>query len=514
MERPNFVVFVTDQHPWDHLGCAGHPALKTPNIDSLAENGIRFERAYTIHPLCMPTRATWFTGQTPRGHRTRCNGIPLSTSVPTIMEALRRDGYATHSIGKIHLRPFCRPRGQAPEVLDPAEWCECRAMWNLGRIERIPTPYYGLESVEFLGAHGASGLSNYTQWLFEREPDGMRLMNKKASQPFGEGVECVWRMALPAELHYTSWMVECAERFLRDRAEDNRPFFLWWSAPDPHPPYAAPEPWSNLYGPEDMPMPRRREGELDDLPPHYRMFFEKGGRSAGRFAPTKVPDEYMLAVRATVCGMISQVDSAVGRVLESLDLFGLREKTVVVFMSDHGQMLGDHWMFSMPPTHFDSVVRVPCIWSVPGGRKAVVSDALVSHLDFAPTVLELAGVKPLEGEVPPKPEAPNNFPVLRGRSILPIIKGERREVQDSVIIENDEDYIPLRLRTLVTKDFVLTCYLGEPYGELYDLRKDPDQLHNLWGDPGYQRVKVEHEAGLFRKLAETDSVLPRRLSHA
>src|SRR5690554_2578737 len=138
--RYNFLIVTTDQHPWDHLGCAGHP-IATPALDRLAAEGMRFSRCYSVHPLCMPTRATWFTGQTPRGHGTRCNGIPLQRSVPTITEALRRAGYATCSVGKLHLRPFFPPRGADPQQLDPHDWPECAAMWQAGRVDPFPSPY-------------------------------------------------------------------------------------------------------------------------------------------------------------------------------------------------------------------------------------------------------------------------------------------------------------------------------------------------------------------------------------
>jgi len=513
-ERPNFLIFVTDQHPWRLLGCAGHPVLRTPHIDRLAAEGVRFSRCYTVHPLCMPTRATWFTGQTPRGHGVRCNGIPLRRTVPTAVEALRRAGYATHSIGKVHLSPYWVHKSIPPETLSPEDWPENNRLWDRGAVTRLPSPYHGLASADWLGPGASSCRSHYSEWLLEREPDGMRLMRRETSTPFGAGIEVCWPMALPAELHYTNWMVDRATAFLEERASDGRPFFLWWSAPDPHPPYSAPRPWCDMYRPEDMPLPVRREGELDERPPHYRMFFERGGMSAGRILPTNVPDEHMRAVRAMVCAMVSQVDDAVGRTLSSLERLGLAENTVVVFMADHGQMLGDHWMFNMPPTHLDSLIRVPCIWRLPQERRGVTSEALVSHLDFAPTLLDLAGLEPLEGLAPPEPEAPDQLPALPGRSLRPLLTGEADRVQDSVVVENDEDYMGMRIRTLVTEDWHINCYVGAPYGELHDLRNDPHQLHNLWDDPAHRAVRRDLQAELMYRLAETDSRLPRRMGHA
>ncbi|MFQ5808690.1 MAG: sulfatase-like hydrolase/transferase, partial [Armatimonadota bacterium] len=135
---PNFLIFVTDQNRWDLMGCAGHPVLQTPSIDALAERGVRLDRHYTIHPLCMPTRSTFFTGLTPRGHGTRCNGIPLDPAVPTITQTLADAGHRTHGIGKIHLTPFGIMRDVDPASLSPEQWPESRKMWQDGRIEAVP----------------------------------------------------------------------------------------------------------------------------------------------------------------------------------------------------------------------------------------------------------------------------------------------------------------------------------------------------------------------------------------
>jgi arylsulfatase len=512
--RPkNFLILTTDQHPWDHLGCAGHPTLQTPNLDRLAAGSTRLNRCYTVHPLCMPTRATWMTGQSPRGHHTRCNGIPLDRSVPTLPQALREAGYATASIGKLHLRPFFPRRGSDPASLDPSEWPECAAIWNDGRLNAVPTPYYGFEEVKFLGAGGLAGHSEYTDWLLKQDPESQRLLQQEVSG-WVDAPESPFELELPEELHFLSWMRECAGAYLRRRQQDGQPFFLMVSSPDPHPPYAAPPPYSRMYDPADMPPPRRREGELDDLPPHYREFFEQGGMSSGRTARTRVDEAATAATRAMVCGMISQVDAAFGRILDDLEALGLAEDTVVVFMADHGQMLGDHWMFSMPFTAMDGITRVPSIWRVPGQRGGRVCEGLASHLDFAPTVLELAGATVREPDAPPEIEAERQPPLLPGRSLVPLLSGEAASVQDAVHVEFDEDYLGLRLRALVTDDWQITTYAGQDYGELYDLRNDPDQLVNRWDDPALRPMRLELQSRLLDRLTLTEPVRPRRQCHA
>ncbi len=517
--RPNFVIFVTDQHSGKQLGCDGHPVVQTPNIDRLAAEGVQFRRCYTVHPMCMPTRATWFTGRTPRGHGVRCNGIPLDTAIPTMTEALRQAGYATEGIGKHHLRNWFAQHETDVDLLDEVQWCEAKEMWENGRIRAIPTPYYGLDRVGLIGGNGNWTWGDYTAWLLQQEPAARDIMAPPPGddqQPEASRMWPVWTNELPAELHYTNWMTQQAITALRRFAAEGSPFFLWHSFPDPHPPYTAPLPWGAMYDPADVPPPNRREGELDDLPPHYQQLFEQRMHTSGCPGLTDVPLEHLQRMRAMVYGMISQVDHHVGRVLDELEDLGLAENTVVVFMADHGRMLGNHWMVNMPPTHYDEVLRVPSVWRFPGvfdsGRTC---QALVSHLDFAPTVLDLAGVPIPEGRVPPTPEAEQQRAPWPGDSLVPLLTGWIDSVQDSVIAELDEDYLGLQLRTVITEDYWLTVYGGgREFGELYDLREDPNQLYNRWDDPSYESVKHELQEELLYRLIETGSVLPRRLSHA
>lgn len=510
--KPNFIFFVADQMRHDLVGCSGNRAISTPHIDGLAREGVRFERCYANQPMCMAVRATWLTGRTPRSHGVRCNGIPLDRAIPTITGALREGGYRTHSIGKLHLTPWFPPAGIPVERLDPERWPEAMPLWDAGRIDRLPSPYYGFESADFLCGKYSG---HYRSWLLEREPRAFEILRPP---PEFESVEKTpdvsWRSRLPAELHHSSWAADCAARFLREEAGPDRPFFLWVSVPDPHPPYAVADPWYSIY-PGDCHRPARRPGELDQLPPHYRHLYEQGLKTAGRIAPTRVSPEREAGIFRTVYAMVSQWDAMVGKVLAELEKSGRAGNTVVAVMSDHGQMLGDHWMHNMPPSHLDGTLRVPSIWRCPGRFPAgrALPD-LAGHLDFAPTVLDLAGLPVPEGETPPSPEALAQRPPWPGRSLARLLEGTGGPVNDSVIAENDEDYLGMRQRTIITQSYHLTCYIGEPYGELFDLREDPGQLHNRWDDPSMRRTRDSLIGEMMYRFAETDSVLPRRLSHA
>jgi arylsulfatase A-like enzyme len=214
--------------------------------------------------------------------------------------------------------------------------------------------------------------------------------------------------------------------------------------------------------------------------------------------------------------MVSLIDHHVGRVMDALDELDISDNTVVVFLSDHGDMMGDHGLLNKGPFHFEGLLRVPMIWRWPGRFRPAASPALVSLLDVPPTILELAGVAIPEGFT--SPEAPQQPPAWPGRSLAGLLAGQADAVQDSVVIENDEDYLGLRLRTLVTQTHKITTYTGhrgpEPYGELFDLADDPHELHNLWDSPAHAALRRQLIEQLHHRLTETDIALPRRLGHA
>jgi len=512
--RPNLLCIVTDQMRADHMGCAGNRVIRTPNLDRLAASGVRFTRAYVNNPLCMPSRATLFTGLTPRGHGVRTNGIPLDRRLPTIVQALSQAGYATHAVGKLHILPYSTPKGVDPATLDPREWAESYWMWNNGILRAMPTPYFGFQTVEITVGHGPGTAGDYRCWLRAQDPAAEALWRPEAGRPTPHNAEQAWHCAIPEKLHYNTWVADRTIEFLERHPRDE-PFFAWCSFPDPHHPYCPPEPWASMYDPASAPMPTRRQGELEHLPPFYREIYENPLPLSGRIRPTKMSDEQLREIVALTYGMISHVDQNLGRILDELERLGLRDNTVVCFLSDHGDMMGDHWMINKGPFHMEGLLRAPFIWSCPRlFPQGATSKGLVSFLDFAPTILDLAGVPMPEGPAPAEPEAKKQLPPWPGISLAPQLRAEAESLQDSVVVENDEDYLGLRLRTLVTDRYQITAYPGQPYGELFDLQEDPGELSNLWDDPGHQDLKKDLLIRLLERLVETDNRLPRRLSHA
>lgn len=290
--------------------------------------------------------------------------------------------------------------------------------------------------------------------------------------------------------------------------ERDRPFFLWASFPDPHHPFRPPEPYARRYADADVPMPLRRPGELEDKPPLFRQYFDGLTRGAERHEgagvdhPGALTDDQLRDIIRFTYGMISLVDDQVGRLLQELERLGLAENTVVCFTSDHGELLGDHGLICKGPFHYENLLRVPMLWRWPGrlpvGRR---TDGLASLVDFAPTVLDLAGV-PIPGE-------------MQGRSLAPLLRGGTETHREGVLTEFQSSYRPwLNLKTWRTDEWKLTYYASQPYGELYDLRNDPGEFVNLWDSPEHRDVRSRLLERLLEELVLTEPRTPPVECHA
>ena len=293
-----------------------------------------------------------------------------------------------------------------------------------------------------------------------------------------------WNSALPVELHCTNWVADHTIDYLRQVGDD--PFLVFCSFPDPHPSFCPPAPYCYMYDARSVsPLPRR-DGEFDGMPPHFKEYFEGRSRwlremfkaGAKNAKPGSMhSDRQLRDMVAHYWGMVSLIDDAIGRVMSASKRFGLRDDTIAVFLSDHGDLMGDHGLVSTGAFHYDGMLRVPLIWNaptrLPPGR---TSDALVGLIDVAPTILDLAGVQ---------------RPPMQGVSLARYLMGGALDERQAILTENDDEYVGLFVRTLITRDWKLTRYAGRPYGELFDRRSDPGELRNLWGVPDHVKTRVE-----------------------
>ncbi len=478
---PNVLLITADQMRRDHLGCYGNPVVRTPHLDALAGSGTRIDRAYVSNPLCMPNRSTMATGRFPRNHGCWSNGICLPETERTVADVLNERGYHTALLGKAHFNSYGNPAdAQAPN-------CESRRAWDEKRITADWNgPYYGFQEAVLSLGHGNWGMAggHYGEYLQRSFP---QLVAETKQKPSPTGAPQCYTPIMPVEAHCSHWLGTVGCDYLRRRADDGRPFFCWLSFPDPHHPFCPPEPYDTMHDPGDVVLPRLGPEALADKPPHFREAHEGGqtweGIGAGDVA-ADVTEDQLREIIARTYGMISLIDENVGRVLEVLDRSGLAGNTVVIFTSDHGDLMGDCGLMYKGPFLLEGLIGVPMIWRVPGAGGGTAPAGLMSTVDIAPTMLRLLGA-----DVPAWMDSAGEPALARGEA----------STRDAAFVEFRSMYRPhLDLRSIITRDARLTHYAGLETGELYDLTADAPEARNLYDDAS----RAELRGALERRLLD------------
>ncbi|HEX8234861.1 MAG TPA: sulfatase-like hydrolase/transferase [Abditibacteriaceae bacterium] len=478
MQRPNILWICTDQQRFDTLGCYGNPLVHTPNLDRLAASGTLFERAFCQNPLCTPSRASFLTGRYPRTTRTRQNGQSIPTDEKLVTRLLADADYRCGLAGKLHLSA-----------------CAPKACPDLER--RIDDGYS-----TFHWSHHPDGdwpSSEYNQWLAAQ---GIKYSRKSF-----RGSSYVETSMAP-EYHQTSWCAEKAIDFIHAQANMEQPWLFSVNCYDPHHPFDPPEEYLQRYLDrlDEIPLPNYILGELEDKPGVQRTDHRGAYGGQRKLYPFNrmTKDDHRL-IRAAYWAMCDLIDAQVGRMLEALESTGQRDNTLVVFMSDHGEMLGDHGFYLKGPFFYEPAVRVPLIISWPGVVQANQrSSALVELVDLAPTLLEACD-QPVYGG-------------MQGHSLWPLLTGKApaNHHRDDVYCEHygTTHHKPGQTgayATMVRTDrYKLVAIHGEKFGELYDLQRDAAETNNLWCDPAHQAIRMELLQRLCDRMAWTVDPLPQR----
>ncbi len=456
----NFLFINTDQQRLDSLGCYGCQVAQTPNLDRLAAEGVRFDRCFTANPVCMPARASWFTGQYPSHHGCWQNGVPLDPDSDMIHTRLKAAGYHTGLIGKIHLDNI----------------------W----LRNTPHPKYGFDLL--LECEGDPYCKDeYFQWLDQHGRFDSYMAQFKAG---GHNERYV--RDIPLEFHQNTWITNHVNDYFQARRADGKPFFLSVGFFDPHHPFDPVEPYASRFRAEDMPPPIA--GDCEELMTPYAKERRQG------YADVCADPARVGATIAAFHAMMAHLDDAVGRLLAALHANGLADSTVIVFTSDHGELLGDHGMLHKGPFFFDPSIRVPMIWTFPDAwQVAGVDTGFASSVDIAPTVAELAGVKGphrMQGQ-PLFDRAGTLRPVPARTAALTEWRGEK--------LHQGTGAPPTpAVRCLVTDDWKFVHYQGKDFGELYDRRHDPCELRNQWAEPDRQPLVRELRDRLLAFVLETE----------
>ncbi len=504
-EKYNVLFIITDAMRADHMGCAGNSTVRTPNLDKLAAEGVRFTNHFCTNPICMPNRATMVTGVYPNVHGVRSNGINLRKDIPTIIQTLKKRGWHTAAFGKIHhqywLGPFKHRSRSAESLTD----------WSLNRDitypvrESFPIPYYGYEEVEVISGNGSVCAGHYLEWLEERAPEIAKDMKKRVMNY--DNLFSLFCDAIPEELYNTTWVTERTLAFLERYNKGNygdKPFYLHCSFPDPHYPLYPPERYQAMYKPEDITIPANFD-DIANLYNHEFLGYHLKNPPFKRAFLRESTEEEVRKITALTYAAIGYVDYSIGQILASLEKSELSDNTIIVFMSDHGDLMGDHGLLFKGPCPFNGVLQLPLIWKVPGlTSPGDVSESLVSSIDYPKTILNLL-------DIPERYHPPE----MQGYDISPILKDPDEKIRDSILIENDEEVgtLKARLRHLITENYKLTIYNSlSKFGDIYDRKNDPHELNNLWYNDNFKDKRFELVNKLLHENLNAQSYYPKRIA--
>jgi arylsulfatase len=457
VERPNILWICTDQQRYDTIRSLGNARIRTPHVDRLLENGVAFTQAYCQSPVCTPSRASFLTGRYPRTTRCRQNGQTIPADERLLPRILADHGYVCGLAGKLHLSSCAN--GRVEQRIDDG--------YSVFHWSHHPQPDWPENA--------------YTQWLTSKGVTWQDLYSGPERKYVKEGV--------PAEFHQTTWCAEMAIEFMRDRAKKPEPWLFSANTFAPHHPFDPPAEYLRRYNPADMPAPKWRPGELDNKPRYQQLDHVWAHNTPGYFDVGSLTVDDSKAITAAYYAMVEHIDDQVGRMLDALRETGQLDNTLVIFMSDHGEMLGDHGLYLKGPHFYDEAVHVPLVLSLPDRiARGLQSDALVELTDLAPTLLECCGLTP--------------EPQMQGRSFHGILTGAADPAQhrDHVYCEYANAWThPRAYGTMLrSRDEKIVVYHGTEPGELYDLRADPDEFVNLWGRP----EAAERKARLLQRCCD------------
>ncbi len=445
--RPNILWICTDQQRYDTICSLGNPLIRTPHIDGLIRDGVAFTQAYCQSPVCTPSRASFLTGRYPRTTRCRQNGQSIPPDERLASRLFADAGYRCGLSGKLHLAS-CSD-GKVEERIDDG--------YDHFAWSHHPQPDWPENA--------------YIQWLARHGKSWEELQSTPNSAYVMPGV--------PAEFHQTTWCAEEAVEFIH--RERNAPWFFSFNCFDPHHPFDPPAEYLSRYSANAMPLPKSRPGELKNKPHFQRLDAEWAHNSPGEFHSGEMSDTDRQEVCAAYYAMCELIDDQVGRMLAAIEESGQRNNTIVIFMSDHGELLGDHGIYFKGPHFYDESIHVPLVFSWPETiRHDHRVDGLTELVDILPTLLDLAGL-----DIPPR---------VQGQSLIGHLTGARdaTDGREHVYSEyyNSWTHGDAYGTMLRSEDHKIVVYHGRGTGELYDLRNDPDEFDNLWDDQSAHALKM------------------------
>ncbi len=425
--RPNVLFIMDDQHRHDYLGAAGSDFIRTPNIDRLARNGVRFTQCTTNCPICVPSRIGLASGLLPSRIGSIDNDSYLPLSAATFWQHFRDYGYRVGCVGKLDLAKPDQYNGRHGDRPCVFGWgfthpIECEGKMHAGNH---PTP------------QGPYGFWLQQQGLYDAFHKDYRARNKGGWIKHGSHDS-----VLPTDAFEDAYIGRRAAEWI-EQVPDDFPWHLFVSFVGPHDPFDPPGEYAERY--RGKPMPPAVRGDLE------------GKSRRARSRQVGLTDEQVAHARRQYCAATELIDDQVGAILEALDRRGMADNTIIAFASDHGEMLGDHGIFTKS-VGYEAAIRVPLVVAGPGIEPGRTSDALVELIDVNPTLTDLAGL----------PAQPN----LDARSLGPVLRGQASE-------HRQETISVLKGFGVVRTDRYKLIDNENDVAELYDLASDPHECHSV-----------------------------------
>lgn len=461
-EAQNILLIVTDQHRYDTLGCYGAPTCRTPHIDGLAARGVRFDAAYTPTSPCSPARAALFTGLHPHKNHVLVNGQVLNPDVPNLASELGAAGYNLGYAGKWHVDRIKVPSDYGFEGKDfpgygyPAAGGIIEGL-RFGGAWRRPIPHYG-EYLEQRGYEPPKVLK-----AFYGDNPGTQRQEMYALQ--SGGVETAF------EYMVSEFAIELLRKMKDSRDREGKPFFIWTNFWGPHTPCLLPEPYYSMYDPTAIPQEPSFTETWERKPRVQELYERYWGLSSGGWRSWR-------EIVARYWGYVTMIDDLVGRILDELRVLGLQENTLVIFTTDHGDMMGAHRLIEKGPFTYEQCYRLPMVAAHPACEApgSVVQEFVYLH-DLFPTFRQIAGLASLD--------------VPDSSSVLDSILGRQVPTErESIYSAFHAQIFPFEQRMVRTHTHKLV-YNRSDIGELYDMINDPWEMRNLIDMPETKAIQDE-----------------------
>ena len=463
-KRPNILILMPDQLRADSMGCAGHPLIKTPNMDLLASESVRFSNAFTVCPICMPARASFVSGLYPHNHGMWTNVGQLPANDETFFHHLQDSGYYVAHVGKSHYHSH-----SGKNLRESEDYMHAR---GIDYVHETTGPWATVTTDSYLTEHWQEKglLKAFRDDYLKRRENGNR---------------SVWSSPLPVDEFMDSYIGRKSVEFI-DSYDEDKPFCLFVGFGGPHEPWDAPGEYATMYNPNETP------AHIQPTEPG-KWVTERGAQRMKLGRVGNMTEEEIRKIRANYYGKVSLIDHWFGEIFTAMQRRGWWDDTLVVFWSDHGEMAGDHLRLHKS-VFYDSSVHVPLMVRLPGQiNGGSTSNALVQNIDVYPTLLEAVDAEPSKR--------------CFGKSLWSTLRDPNTEIQEAIFSEISSGGYHNTMVCTEKYKYAMD-HTGEGY-MLYDVVEDPKEQNNLMGHPDFEKIQSECRDRILRFLVKTQCRLHR-----